>query len=158
MLEGRMKPFRVVSGWLSLGASEAVLGGRGNAVFGLAALSCAGLLSLGTKGADLGGKGNPFIALSSGEKAAADELLPVPSPPSDDLMSDSPELREYADSRLDSDPEGDAGSGGGWGVAAGFATGLLGMDIGGTAGGAGLCCGLGFAGSGAAWTWGCCCG
>ena len=106
-------------------------------------LVAGGWASLVAREADLGGRGNVFLAsmaLSRGEKVATDELLAVPSPPpSDDLMRDSPELLEYADNRLESDPEGDTGSGGLWAAVAGLATGLLGMDMGGGRTGAACC-------------------
>ena len=87
MFSGRMRPLRVGGGRGSLGANEADLGGRGNAFFGSTALPCVG------------------------EKVATDELFPVASPPpSDDLISDSPELLEYAESKLEIDPDGEAGS------------------------------------------------
>lgn len=101
--------------------------------------------------APLGGKGNAFdapnmlscVGENVGENVASEELfvlaaVPYPSP-SDDLTGDSFELREYADNRLDREPEGDGGSGGAVGAAAGLATGLLGMDIGGGGVGAGFC-------------------
>lgn len=113
--------------------------------------------------APLGGKGNAFDAPNMlscvGENVASEELfvlaaVPYPSP-SDDLTGDSVELREYADSRLDREPEGDGGSGGAAGAAAGLATGLLGMDIGGGGVGAGFCWRLEFvAGIGCGRVWG----
>jgi hypothetical protein len=62
-----------------------------------------------------------------GERVGSDEALLLPAP-SDDLTRDSPELLEYADKRLESDPvgEGCCCAGGG----RGFLTGRLVIDIG----------------------------